>query len=286
MLATLVLLSSAGAVVRRVPASAALVSPDGTPGGTADDPDRGEGWTPFSMPTDRCNPTSEMVRAMDFSKNSTPGKIAVVLRGEAFRSDSTGIADRISADEDARAVDGDRSTDAAPDEQEMALNSVEALLAELKNASWRPYIFMDAIVKPEVRRRHRNRCRCFRWSMRHCDVAEAAPARPQPPAPSESPRLLPRAASQNQRLILRHKAEKLMKLYLDNYTDEHGVTHKARVSMQPVTHRGGCQVAAWPHAPHPPFPPSERTPPSQVRLSAAPRSGRGRRVSPCARGRL
>jgi len=42
-----------------------------------------------------------------------------------------------------------RETNGAPDEQEVALKSVSALLAELKNASWRPYLYLDAIVKPE-----------------------------------------------------------------------------------------------------------------------------------------
>ena len=75
-----------------------------------------------------------------------PGKLVIVLRGEAFRSGDmlVGLTDRNDS--------VNRTTDGYPPEQMEAFDSVEALLADLNgNSSWRPSLFVDAVVNDTER---------------------------------------------------------------------------------------------------------------------------------------
>ena len=96
----------------------------------------------------RCHRTNDYRRGITTDATKPKGKVAVVLRGEAFRSGVMlkGVSER-QADL-SHTVKAERQTAASPEEQLRAFDSVDKLLSELVNQSWTPMLFVDAVVKP------------------------------------------------------------------------------------------------------------------------------------------
>jgi len=90
-----------------------------------------------------CHPSTGDAPVPVFS-DRIPGKLVVVLRGEAFRAGSmlTGVTGRTANDSMTRQTNG------PPEEQLLALEAVDHLLHKLSNATWKPSLFVDAVVKP------------------------------------------------------------------------------------------------------------------------------------------